>query len=61
MPQVEQLVRMGVPDDSRIAQVVEEREINFVPAVQFLRALQSMGANNALIDALQTTVPKLPK
>lgn len=56
MAQVDELVAAGV-DNSRIAQAVEERGIDFVPTEQFISTLRSKGAKEPLIDALQTAMP----
>jgi TonB family protein len=56
LAQVEELVVAEV-DNSRIAQVVEERGIDFIPTEGIIGALRSKGAKEPLIQALRTALP----
>jgi Flp pilus assembly protein TadD len=51
--QVMELVQGSVPS-ARVAQIVRQRDIDFDPSEDYLRALQSAGAEEVLIDALRS-------
>jgi len=56
LAQVEELVVAEV-DNSRIAQAVEERGIDFIPTEGVIGTLRSKGAKEPLIYALRTAMP----